>query len=437
MKYFKLIQAPLLIFLFVIGILFSDTGFCLLEINTKGGLKVSDPKKPDYSLNIGGTIHLDQTQFMGSAEDKLNQFPSGATIRHLFLDFQGNVGENWAYLMELSLLPENRIDVSVRTIQRSIFLNYKGFENTNILLGQVPIPSSIENFYNDNDLFFLENSLGMACFFPENDYGIGVYIDRTIQDTWSIMGAVYQPSQDDLFAGVRGLGRSDPLGEALRLVYSPIHTKTCVYHFGAWVRHQAYIDTLLGEPVPLELAFDGFADDPEAQARNTGSLVDTGHFRAKTVTMSGVEFATLWGPLMLQAEYLHAYSTRRFSNTNPAFPAKALNFYGAYVQGSYILTGESRPYDLATGTFLRPVPEHCYGAWEIVARYSTADLTDRDIYGGIENNVTLGLNWYINEQVRISNNYIYAAAKTYPSPDINIVKKRKLNIFATRLQIAF
>ncbi|MEE8261626.1 MAG: porin, partial [Gammaproteobacteria bacterium] len=40
-------------------------------------------------------------------------------------------------------------------------------------------------------------------------------------------------------------------------------------------------------------------------------------------------------------------------------------------------------------------------------RYSTIVLDSRDIRGGEENNVTLGVNWYVNEQMRVMVNYIF------------------------------
>lgn len=41
------------------------------------------------------------------------------------------------------------------------------------------------------------------------------------------------------------------------------------------------------------------------------------------------------------------------------------------------------------------------GAWEIAARFSTINLSDGNVQGGRLNDVTLGVNWYLNFQARM------------------------------------
>jgi phosphate-selective porin OprO/OprP len=48
-----------------------------------------------------------------------------------------------------------------------------------------------------------------------------------------------------------------------------------------------------------------------------------------------------------------------------------------------------------------------WGAWQVAARYSTLDLSDDNIQGGIGDSVTLGVNWYWNAYAGMQFNYIY------------------------------
>ena len=65
----------------------------------------------------------------------------------------------------------------------------------------------------------------------------------------------------------------------------------------------------------------------------------------------------------------------------------------AYVDaGEFKAIRPNQYFDLSNGEF---------GAWEISARYASVDLNDGDIMGGEEDALSLGLNWYLNRNVRI------------------------------------
>lgn len=96
----------------------------------------------------------------------------------------------------------------------------------------------------------------------------------------------------------------------------------------------------------------------------------------------------------------------------------------AYIQAMYFLTGESRPYGKTAvhGSGAAPtrvVPYRNYfwvpgsgsgnpfsaGAWQVGLRYSYADLSNNGINGGIVNELTFGLNWFLNPNMKIQWNY--------------------------------
>ncbi len=77
-------------------------------------------------------------------------------------------------------------------------------------------------------------------------------------------------------------------------------------------------------------------------------------------------------------------------------------FYGYYITGSWVITGEHRPYDRKVGYARRIIPEHRYGAWELVGRYGRVDLTDKAIQGGIMNVYSMNVSWWANRRFRIS-----------------------------------
>ncbi len=135
----------------------------------------------------------------------------------------------------------------------------------------------------------------------------------------------------------------------------------------------------------------------------------------------GVEAAWLSGSLSLQSEALGLVLQRK-NGPN-------LFFWGGYAQVSYFLTGERRIYGRPSGAFGRVIPGNPFqptaghwGAFEVAARVSTLDITDEEIRGGQQTNFTLGLNWYLFSNVRMSANYLHG--RVYGQGDIDILQAR-------------
>ena len=63
-----------------------------------------------------------------------------------------------------------------------------------------------------------------------------------------------------------------------------------------------------------------------------------------------------------------------------------------------------------------------WGAFQIAARVSTLDLNDSDIRGGQELNFTLGLNWFLLANLRLSANYVHG--RVFGQGDVDILQAR-------------
>jgi phosphate-selective porin OprO/OprP len=120
---------------------------------------------------------------------------------------------------------------------------------------------------------------------------------------------------------------------------------------------------------------------------NVGSnYVDSGSFAAHQARHLGLE--ALWneGPVSVLAE-LHRAWVDAPASGNPVFG-------GYYVVASWIVTGETRPYDRTVGYARRVMPAGYQGAIELVARYSNVDIDDAAISGGRFHKTYLGANWW-------------------------------------------
>lgn len=110
----------------------------------------------------------------------------------------------------------------------------------------------------------------------------------------------------------------------------------------------------------------------------------------------GLEAAAVAGPFHVQAEYFDAEEIEDGFETD---------IDGFYVQAGYVITGEKRPYK--NGTFKKIKPAKKSGAWEVTARYESGDGGFGDIELGNTDakSYALGLNYYVNNNVRINASY--------------------------------
>ena len=153
---------------------------------------------------------------------------------------------------------------------------------------------------------------------------------------------------------------------------------------------------------------------PEARTNNrwlnTGRILGT-----DSVSLRALEGVFNVGALQFTGEYME----------NSVDRADAIggdvNLRGGYVQAAYFLTGEHTPWNRQTGTLGRVKPfenffavkdcdcetQRGWGAWQLATRWSYADLSDENIDGGVGESLTLGLNWWWNQNARMQFNYIH------------------------------
>jgi phosphate-selective porin OprO/OprP len=173
--------------------------------------------------------------------------------------------------------------------------------------------------------------------------------------------------------------------------------------------------------------------DPATNALlNTGTLANV----SGAQVYSG-EAATQVGSFYAQSEYFD-YRINRFSGL------PNLHFNGGYVQASFTLTGEQRKYDPVVGAYGAVIPNNPVqwatggsGAWEIAARYSQITLNDLNVLGGELRNTTVGVNWYVNTNVRFMFDWIHGSvAKSSAAPSSTDIGAH-YDVFAMRSQVAF
>jgi phosphate-selective porin OprO/OprP len=173
------------------------------------------------------------------------------------------------------------------------------------------------------------------------------------------------------------------------------------------------------------------------EAHLAPNFIDTGNYFTRDICLYGAEGALVLGPFHAETEYIAA-DISADTNRARADGQPDPTFHGYYIQAGYFLTGETRPYKKAEGVFdrvkpLKPYGQGGFGAWEVAGRFSYLDLDDDRLAGGKLWDYTLGINWYLNNNVRLMWNYIRARLDTGPGARSDA----DADIFMMRAQVDF
>ena len=267
-----------------------------------------------------------------------------------------------------------------------VFLGFLDTGLGDILIGHSKVPIGLEWTESNKFTTFMERGLPVEAFGPGRDTGIVLH-NRNHRSKWSA----------GLFYESNGLGNdlSSDLGFAARYVVTPQFEDKGrnMVHIGASYlgRHEARDDAR-------------FRTRPEPHA--SPRYVDTGTFAAGKTKTFAFEGAIVRGPTSFQMEYY-----RKSVSESAGSP----EFDGYYAYVSHFLTGENRSYKKQTAAFSRVKPKENYkgkkggrGAWELALRYSSVDLNDGPITGGAMDDITFGVNWYLNPNSRVMFNYVHS-----------------------------
>lgn len=343
--------------------------------STGGGGFIVKSDDGAFTSQFGGRLQFQADAFHD--RDAAASNGGGTTFRRLRLYAAGTLYENWRGKVEIDF-SSNRGNGDTNI--RDAYLDYTGFSKyfvDDLLIGQTKPPFGLEELTSSKYITFVERNVASGA--------ISIDERRIITAAGSNDFFHYQIAAYDLdngdASGDNNVGNS--IGYGGRFTIAPLHASDQVLHLGI---ASAYEPNNGGN----------ISNRPEARLADSITVVDTSSNRSDR-TKLGFEAATVLGPFSLQGEYQKAY----LDADNGA--GQDTDVEGYYVFGTFFLTGESRPYDVASGTFGRVKPKNDPGAVELVVRYSR--LRNEDAPGEIEG-ITGGLNWYLKSNIRVAANYI-------------------------------
>jgi phosphate-selective porin OprO and OprP len=360
-----------------------------ITIDVAGGSEISFEGlvQADYSLYDNDVANLNARPLDGDDDFEL---------RRAEIILKGKGPGMWNWVVGYDAKADKFLDVNVG-------YRFGGF--TQLTVGQYKQPNSLEELtstkYND----FI--SKAMTTNLQAVARRVGVQL-ATGGENWTLTGSVFDRELTRNLAQGQGFGA--------RGTWAPVLESGNVFHLGlsAVTMDAVLADSSTGATVDdvARLRVRPDADLAGPRLIDTGTLVSS-----DSVTTIGAEGLWIHGPVKVQAEYMTTTVAR-----GDGFDDFTGN--SGYVYGVWNVTGETWSYK--GGLPSTNLPEDpSKGLWQVGLRYDHADLNDGLVLGGKESNWTVGVNWYLRSNFKLSANYVMVdSERNGLSDDPNILEFR-------------
>ena len=380
----------------------------------------------NFVAQLHGVLQFDSRSFFNDGGVNGND---GFLLRRARPIFSGTVFHDFDY----NFTP----DFGGSTVQIvDAYLNYRYSPEFQVQAGKFKSPIGLEHLVADKDLLFNERSLATALV-PNRDLGLDLHGDlfggvasyaagvfngapdysstatnSSFQDDKAFVGRVFfQPWKNSDANALRGFG----FGVA-----------------GSYEANHPNTNSATG-------LTPGYVTDGQQKffSYNAGVNASGGQWRVSPQTYY------YYGPFGLLAEYV--VSDQRV--TKAASHADLQN-QAWEISGSWLLTGEDASYAGITPLHPFDPRNNQWGAWQLVARYGELNVDRRAFTGGIFADPaksaagaqawSVGLNWYLNKNIRASLSYSRTTFSGFTGPTTaGLVPAQPENVLFSRLQLAF
>jgi phosphate-selective porin OprO/OprP len=366
-----------------------------VKVSWKGAPEISSADGA-YKMKIRGRLLVDTA--IGSQNEAVTGSPdlSATEFRAARLGVEGVVAHDFKYVLEADFAG-NEVELA------DAYIGYTGGP-IGVKVGQFKTPNSLEEQTSSRYISFMERGSITDAFSLSRQIGVAA---EAKGDNWTLTGGVFKGS-----AGSDGTGEGVTL--AARATVAPKFGENGLVHLGVSARYR-------------DNGSDGglFRYRQRPHQHLADRFIDTGSFADSDVLL-GAEAAVVYGPFALQGEYMNLNA----DNADPLMQDG--NFDGFYLSGTWFITGESRHY--SGGHFGRVKVKNSVfdggpGALQLAARFDTVDLTDDAIVGGKQDSYIFGVNWHLNNYVRVMANYNLSEVKGGANDGADI------NLFGFRAQV--
>ena len=408
-----------------------------IKTTIQNGILVFKSTKSDYKLWLDTRVNIDGATFFGPGED-LEPIGNGVSIRRARFAVKAQVFKNWYGEVDMDMA-DGAFEL------KDAIIRYDGIPNLQIQMGNFKEFILTQRNTSSRNLTLIERPFIASALTPSRS--IGINFKYSVPFVWASAGYFFQEVKSSEELGLvqdnnkdMGINPGSSINAKLALrpitklhsglifsgAYSYRTPKSSSslydyeeeeYEYGVRyssrattsINRKKYLDTN-GIPAENEQIYNG-----EILAYHNGFRFEAA-YQGTTVKVDGArkdeinEFIT---DEANDGDADEAFEDKDFL----AFDNSNKNFYGYYVQASYLLFGGKNRYDAGGNKMTRPTRGQDWGDIEVVGRFDHLNLntgtTTNDIMGGSAYAYTLGLNYYINRQVKFMLNYQYTDNDQY------------------------
>jgi len=367
-----------------------------LVTEDQDGFLVIRSKSDAYKIWFDNRVQADAAVFFGES-DYADKIGNGTSIRRARFALKAQVAKNWYGEIDMDMAN------GVFELKDAI-VRYDGIKNTEIQIGNFKEFFAIQRNNSSRYLQFMERPMVAQALTPSRHLGINA---KWAKNWLWASGGVFTQTIDNLETRTfvedanKDFGFSSGLSYTGKVIFMPGWNKT------DWGMHIAAAASWRNPKADDENASLKGIPSVRFSTRNSNSINRKKYIDTDEITnvdhdlLYGFEYAGYWKGLRWEASYI-ADDNFVIGEKDPS------HLFGWYAQAGWLLFGGRQRYDSNGAKFTRVARGKSWGDVELCARYEYIDFNGlKTGPAGAAQAYALGLNYYINNNVKIQINYQY------------------------------
>lgn len=367
----------------------------LVTENQDGILVHRSTNDSGFKVWLDMRVQADGAAFFGQNED-FDAIGNGLSIRRARFAVKSQINKNWYGEIDMDMAN------GVFELKDAI-LRYDGIKNTEIQIGNFKEFFAIQRNNSSRYLQFMERPMVAQALAPSRHIGVNVkWAKDWLWLSSGLFGQTIDNSETRTYVedANKDFGKNQGFSSTSKFVIMPGYNKE------DWGMHIAgafsyRVPTLDDEQMSLAAGSYKRFSTRNSNSINRKKYIDTGEISdVDHDLLYTAEFAGYWKGLRWEGAYM---ADDNFVTTS----SDPNHLWGWYAQAGYLLFGGRQRYDHNGAKFTRVSRGREWGDIELCARYEYIDFNAPAIMAGSAEAYALGLNFYVNNNVKFVLNYQY------------------------------